>query len=108
MLTAAGAPDRQADWRIGIHDDIYYEAQVAVGHVDEEHRLSRDRFLPFFAQQAPATVVLEACGSAHHWARHLEPLGMPCACCPLTMCTDTSDAIRRIARRQSAARSQPQ
>jgi hypothetical protein len=23
-------PDRRADWRNGIHDDIYYEAQVAV------------------------------------------------------------------------------
>jgi transposase len=46
-----------------------------VGHVDEERRLSRDRFLHFFAQQAPATVVLEACGSAHYWARQLQPFG---------------------------------
>jgi transposase len=53
--------------------------QVAVsrraGHVDDERRLTRDRFLPFFAQQPPATIVLEACGSAHHWARQLQPLG---------------------------------
>ena len=53
--------------------------QIAVsrrpGHVDEERRLSRDRFLVFFAQQPPATVVLEACGSAHYWARQLQPLG---------------------------------
>src|SRR3990170_3122927 len=53
--------------------------QVAVSHrpgrVDEERRLSRDRLLKFFAQQPPATVVLEACGSAHHWARQLQPLG---------------------------------
>ncbi len=38
--------------------------QVAVshraGHVDEERRLSRDRFLAFFAQRPPATVILEA------------------------------------------------
>ena len=44
--------------------------QIAIsrrpGQVDEEHRLARDRFLPFFAQQPPATIVLEACGSAHH------------------------------------------
>ncbi len=40
-----------------------------VGRVDEERRLSRDRFLAFFAQQPPATVVFEACGSAHYWAR---------------------------------------
>jgi transposase len=53
--------------------------QIAIsrrpGHVDEEHRLSRERFLPFFAQQLPATVVMEGCGSAHHWARRLQPLG---------------------------------
>jgi transposase len=45
------------------------------GQVDEEHRLSRERFLTFFAQQPPATIILEACGSAHHWARELQPLG---------------------------------
>src|SRR5690349_23950225 len=53
--------------------------QVAVsarpGHVDLERRLSIERLLPFFAQQPPATVVVEACGSAHHWARQLQPLG---------------------------------
>lgn len=53
--------------------------QIAVSHrpgrVDEERRLSRDRFLEFFAQRPPATVILEACGSAHHWARQLQPLG---------------------------------
>ena len=53
--------------------------QVAVSHrpgrVDEERRLSRDRFLPFFAQRPPATILLEACGSAHFWARQLEPFG---------------------------------
>jgi transposase len=41
--------------------------QVAVsrrpGHVDEEPRRSRPRFLTYFAQQAPAIIVLEACGS---------------------------------------------
>ena len=53
--------------------------QVAISHqpgrVDEEHRLSRARLLPFFATQPAATVLLEACGSAHHWARALEHLG---------------------------------
>ena len=53
--------------------------QVAIsqrpGRVDEEHRLSRARLLPFFATQPAATVLLEACGSAHHWARELEHLG---------------------------------
>jgi transposase len=53
--------------------------QVAVshrpGHIDQERRLSRARFLSYLAQQAPATVVLEACGSAHYWARQLQPFG---------------------------------
>lgn len=53
--------------------------QVAVsrraGHVDEERRLSRTRFLTYFAQQRPATILLEACGSAHHWARQLQRFG---------------------------------
>jgi transposase len=53
--------------------------QVAVsshrGSVDAERRLSRDRFLTFFAQQPPAKILLEACGSAHHWARQLQQLG---------------------------------
>ena len=53
--------------------------QVAVSHhtgrVDEEHRLTRARFLRFFAQRPAATVLFEACGSAHHWARTLEQLG---------------------------------
>lgn len=45
------------------------------GHVASRHRLSRPRFLAWFAQQAPANVLLEACGSAHHWARRLQALG---------------------------------
>ena len=53
--------------------------QVAISHrpgrVDEEHRLSRGRVLKFFAARPAATVLLEACGSAHHWGRELEQLG---------------------------------
>ena len=53
--------------------------QIAVSHqpgrVDEERRLSRERFLEFFAQRPPATVLLEACGSAHYWARQIQPFG---------------------------------
>ena len=45
------------------------------GMVSERHRLSRARFLKFFARRQPATVVLEACGSAHHWAREIQRFG---------------------------------
>jgi transposase len=46
-----------------------------VGQVSSEHRLRRSQMMPFFAQQPAATVLLEACGSAHHWARQLQQLG---------------------------------
>jgi transposase len=53
--------------------------QVAIsrrpGHVCEQHRLSRTRFIRFFAEHQPATVLLEACSSAHHWGRELQSLG---------------------------------
>lgn len=45
------------------------------GRVTERHRLSRGRVLPFFRMQPKATVLLEACGSAHYWARELQALG---------------------------------
>jgi transposase len=45
------------------------------GQVEKCQRLSRARFLHFFAQREPATVVVEACGSAHHWGRKLRELG---------------------------------
>ena len=45
------------------------------GRVALRKRLPRDRFLEFFAQLPPATVVMEACGSAHYWARRIEELG---------------------------------
>jgi transposase len=41
----------------------------------ERHRLSRDQFLKFFVQREPCEVVMEACGTAHHWARELQKLG---------------------------------
>jgi transposase len=40
-----------------------------------ERRLKRAQFLPFLAQQRAATILLEACGSAHYWARELQRLG---------------------------------
>lgn len=45
------------------------------GQVRTRHRLSRAAFTTFFAEQPPAEVLLEACGSAHHWGRELQRLG---------------------------------
>ena len=53
--------------------------QVSVSHapgrVDEQHRLSRRRFRTFFLHHPPTHVLMEACGSAHHWGRELQGLG---------------------------------
>lgn len=45
------------------------------GCVSERQRLARAALLGFFARREPATVLLEACGTAHFWARELETLG---------------------------------
>ena len=45
------------------------------GKIKQHRRLSRTQFLRFFAQQSPATILLEACGSSHHWARELQKIG---------------------------------
>ncbi len=37
------------------------------GRIAERHRFSRTRFSSFMADQKPATVLLEACGSAPYW-----------------------------------------
>ena len=41
----------------------------------ERIKLRRDEVLPYFAHRTPALVAIEACGSAHWWARKLVELG---------------------------------
>jgi transposase len=45
------------------------------GKVSARRRLSRGQFSRFLADQAPATVVMEACGTAHFWGREAEARG---------------------------------
>ncbi len=47
----------------------------AAEQVVVQRRLRRGQLLAFFARQEPALIGLEACGSAHHWARELTVLG---------------------------------
>jgi transposase len=53
--------------------------EVALSHhpgkVNKRLRLSRSRFQRFFAEHQPATVLFEACGSAHYWAREFRTFG---------------------------------
>jgi error-prone DNA polymerase len=47
----------------------------AQGKAQLKRKLSRDKLISFFEQQPRCTVVMEACGAAHHWARVLIGLG---------------------------------
>lgn len=45
------------------------------GRVSERRRLSRTQFCRFLGEQAPATVLMEACGTAHYWGREAQARG---------------------------------
>jgi transposase len=45
------------------------------GKADIRRKLRRSELIPFFEKQEACTVVMEACGAAHHWARMLTGLG---------------------------------
>jgi transposase len=47
----------------------------AAGEVQLRRKLRRGELIPFFEGQPRCTVVMEACGAAHHWARVLSGLG---------------------------------
>lgn len=47
----------------------------AEGQAVMRRQLRRAQVLKFFAAQPPALIGMEACGSAHHWARELTRLG---------------------------------
>jgi transposase len=54
--------------------------QIAIADADwrivEQQRLTRTQMERWFANRAVGLVVMEACGSAHHWARWLNGLGI--------------------------------
>ena len=47
----------------------------AAGEVVFRKKLRRDQVVPFFASQPRCLVAMEACASAHHWAREIGALG---------------------------------
>ena len=52
------------------------------GRVLERKRLSRRAFARVLEQRPPLRVLMEACGSAHYWARRFQRLGHAVGCCP--------------------------
>lgn len=45
------------------------------GRLAERKRPSREAFARFFANRPPCRIVMEACGTAHHWARTFQARG---------------------------------
>jgi transposase len=45
------------------------------GRIRERHRLTRSGFARFFSNRPRCRIFMEACGSAHHWARTLQSQG---------------------------------
>jgi transposase len=52
------------------------------GRIVERKRLSRAQFQRFLTQQPPAEIVMEACATAHHWARAAREHGHEVALLP--------------------------
>ena len=47
----------------------------AEGEVIFRRQLRRSQMLPFFKKQSPCLVGMEACATAHHWARQVTEFG---------------------------------
>ncbi|MEM5406329.1 IS110 family transposase [Paraburkholderia unamae] len=47
----------------------------AHGHTVLRKRLNRSQMVPFFTRLCPCLIGMEACGSAHYWARRLATMG---------------------------------
>ena len=53
------------------------------GKAEIKRKLRRSELIPFFEKLETCTIVLEACGAAHHWARIVDfrsELGSPALC----------------------------
>ena len=79
------------------------------GKVHESHRLSRRRFEKYFAVREPVEVLMEACGTAHHWGRTLEAMGhrvtlLPPGATSLVIGTATRRTVRMRRHSLEAAR----
>lgn len=83
-----------------------FQLAVADGtwRVVEQHRLTRSQFERWFINRQVGLVVMEACGSAHHWARWLNTLGITVKLLPAAYIrayvkrnkTDAADALALI------------
>jgi transposase len=62
---------------IDLAKDVFQVALAdEAGRVVENHRLRRAQFEKFFANRPVDLIVMEACGSAHHWGRTFSTRGI--------------------------------
>ena len=73
-----------------------FQLAVADGawRVVDQQRLTRLQFERWFSNRTVGLVVMEACGSAHHWARWLNGLGIEVRLLPAAYVRATSSATR--------------
>jgi transposase len=75
------------------------------GQVVLRRRLARAEVVPFFATLAPCRIGVEACGTAHYWARELVALGHEARLMPAAYVKPMSSAGRTTQRtRKPSAR----
>ena len=78
-----------------------YQVAIADGSRVEQHRLTRAQFDRFFANRKVDRVIMESCGSAHHFARRFSGLGIEVTLLPAQYVrayvrrnkTDSADAM---------------
>lgn len=67
----------------------------------EQRRLTRSQFEKWFINRDVSLVIMEACGSAHHWTRHFNSLGievklLPAAYIRAYVKRNKTDAMRLV------------
>ena len=76
LQSKGGAPEKHTLIAVDLAESVL---EIAVSHEDgkvaKRRRLPRSAFFDFFANSPEATVIMEACGSAHFWGRQLARLG---------------------------------
>lgn len=75
-MRATPISDTAATVAVDLAKDVFQLAFAAApGQHVRHQRLSRTAFAHAFDNVPPRHIVMEACGSAHHWARHFQRLG---------------------------------
>ena len=71
LVTLNGRGDCGENVRAEVFESDPFQLSLAnrAGRVVERKRLSRAQYQRFLAEQPPAEIVMEACATAHHWAR---------------------------------------